>query len=153
MIMKLKNICRFVLFIVVVVATFVSCSNDDSKNTVDDVSDAVKDGTWKVSYFYDSGKDETANYAGYSFIFGGNNVLTASKETNSYNGLWSVAKSTSDNDLYSTIFKISIGPNDIFQDLNGDWKVMENTGSSLTLKDDSKGETAIDYLTFEKVVQ
>lgn len=151
--MKLKNICRFVLFIVVVVATFVSCSNDDSKNTVDDVSDAVKDGTWKVSYFYDSGKDETANYAGYDFTFGGNNVLTASKETNSYNGLWSVAKSTSDNDLYSAIFKISIGPNDIFQDLNGDWKVMENTGSSLTLKDDSKGETAIDYLTFQKAEQ
>ena len=151
--MKLKNIYRFVLFITVVVATFVSCSNDDSKNTVDDVSDTIKDGTWKVSYFYDSGKDETLNYAGYNFVFGSNDVLTATKETNSYIGMWSVAKSTSDNDLFSTIFKISMNPVDIFQDLNGDWKVMENTGTSVKLKDDSKGETAIDYLTFEKIVQ
>ncbi|QKJ64026.1 hypothetical protein [Flavobacterium sp. M31R6] len=151
--MKLKNIYRFVLFITVVVATFVSCSNDDSKNTVDDVSDTIKDGTWKVSYFYDSGKDETLNYAGYNFVFGSNDVLTSTKETNSYIGMWSVAKSTSDNDLFSTIFKISMSPVDIFQDLNGDWKVMENTGTSVKLKDDSKGETAIDYLTFEKIVQ
>lgn len=46
-----------------------------------------------------------------------------------------------------------MSPVDIFQDLNGDWKVMDNTGSSLMLKDDSKGEIAIDYLTFEKIVQ
>ncbi|HKO77844.1 MAG TPA: hypothetical protein VJU52_11525 [Flavobacterium sp.] len=148
--MEFRNIYRFVLLITVVVATFVSCSNDDSKNTVDDVSDAVKDGTWKVSYFYNSGKDETVNYVGYDFTFGGNNVLTATKEANSYTGMWSVVKSTSDNDLFSTIFKVSIGPNDFFQDLNRDWKVIENTGTSVKLKDDSKGETAIDYLTFEK---
>lgn len=139
--------------ITVAVAIFVSCSKDESKSSVDEVSDALKDGTWKVSYFYDSGKDETVNYAGYNFVFGGNSVLTVSKDPNSYNGKWFVAKSTSDNDLYSTLFKISIGPNDIFQDLNGDWKVMENTGSSLMLKDDSEGEAATDYLNFEKIVQ
>lgn len=136
--------------ITVVIATFVSCSNDNNKSTVDEVTSAVKDGTWKVSYFYDSGKDETGNFTGYNFTFGDATVLTASKETNSYTGQWSVTKSTSDDDLFSTIFKISIGPNDIFQDLNGDWKVIENTGTSLKLKDNSKGETAIDYLTFEK---
>jgi len=59
--MSFRKIFRVVLLIIIVTGTFVSCSNDDSKNTVDDVSDAVKDGTWKVSYFYDSGKDETGN--------------------------------------------------------------------------------------------
>jgi hypothetical protein len=150
MIMKFKNIFRFVLLITVVFATFVSCNKDEDKDAVKEVIDTVKDGTWKVSYFYDSGKDKTVNYAGYNFVFGDSNVLNATKETNSYNGIWSVAKSTTDDDLFSTIFKISIGPNEIFQDLNRDWKVIENTGSSITLKDDSKGETAIDFLTFEK---
>jgi hypothetical protein len=150
MIMKFKNIFRFVLLITVVFASFVSCNKDEDKDAVKEVIDTVKDGTWKVSYFYDSGKDKTVNYAGYNFVFGDSNVLNATKETNSYNGMWSAAKSTSDDDLFSTIFKISIGPNDIFQDLNGDWKVIEKTGSSITLKDDSKGETAIDFLTFEK---
>ena len=151
--MKFRNILRFVLLITAAVVTFVSCTKDESKSTVDEVSDTVKEGTWKVSYFYDSGKDKTVNYLGYNFVFGGNNVLNATKATNSYNGQWFVAKSTSDDDLFSTIFKISMSPVDIFQELNGDWKVVENTGSSLKLKDDSKGETAIDYLTFEKNTQ
>ena len=148
--MKFKNTCRFVLLITVVVFTFISCNSEEDKDAVDEVTDTVKDGTWSVSYFYDSGENKTVNYAGYNFVFGGSNILNASKETNSYNGSWFVTKSNSDDDLFSTIFKISIGPNDIFQDLNGDWKVIENTGSSLTLKDDSQGETAIDYLTFQK---
>jgi hypothetical protein len=104
-----------------------------------------------VVYFYDSQKDKTANYAGYTFIFGDNYLLTTTKETNSYTGQWFVSKSTSDNDLYSTIFKISMSPTDIFQDLNGDWKVIENTGNSLTLKDDSHGDISSDYLTFQKI--
>ena len=151
--MSFRKIFRVVLLIIVVTGTFVSCSNDDSKNTVDDVTDSVKDGVWKISYFYDSGKDETQDYAGYNFTFDDNTVLTASKEMNSYTGVWSVSKSTSDDDLYSTIFNIAFGSPDILIDLSDDWKVIENTGTSLKLKDDSKGDSAIDYLTFEKIEQ
>lgn len=149
-IMKINNIFCFVLLIVVVSITFVSCTSDDNKNTVDEISKSVKDGTWKIGYFYDSGKDETADYTGYNFTFGSNSVLIASKETNSYTGQWFVSKSTSDDDLFNTIFKVSIGPNEIFQDLNRDWKLIENTGTFLKLKDDSHGESDIEYLTFEK---
>lgn len=148
--MKFKNIFRFVLLMVAVTVTFVSCSNDDYKTGADDVADTVKDGTWKIGYFYDSGVEKTINYAGYNFTFGNNTVVMASKETNSYDGVWSVSKSTSDNDLYSTIFKIAFGSPDILINLSGDWKVIENTGTSLKLKDDSKGDTATDYLNFEK---
>lgn len=148
--MKFNTIFRFVLLLVVVAITFVSCSSDDSKNTVDETTKSVKDGTWKIGYFYDSGKDETADYAGYNFAFGDNSVLIASKETSPYTGQWFVFKSKSDDDLFSTIFKISIGPEEIFQDLNRDWKLIENTGTSLKLKDDSQGELQIEYLTFEK---
>ena len=150
--MKVKNIFRFVFLIAFVFTSFVSCDSDESKSTVDEVTDTVKDGAWRISYFYDSGKDKTANYVGYNFIFGDNTVMTASREiSTSYNGQWFVTKSTSDNELFSTIFKISMSPTDIFQDLNEDWKVIENTGTSLTLKDDSQGQTAIDYLTFQKI--
>lgn len=149
--MKFKNTLRFVLLTIVVISTFVSCHNDESKNTVDEVTDTMKEGTWRVSYFYNSGKVETENYAGYNFVFGGNAVVTVSKQTNSYNGQWLVNESTSDDDLFSTIFQISIGPNELFQNINRDWKLMNNSGSTLMLKDDSKGEKAIDYLTFEKI--
>lgn len=149
--MNFKSIFRLLL-ITVLVTTIVSCSDDD-KDSVKEITDTVKDGLWRISYFYNSDKDQTVNYEGYQFVFGDSNILAATKETNSYTGQWSVAKSTSDNDLYSTIFKVSIGPNDIFQDINRDWKVIENTGSYITLKDDSQGEKAINYLTFQKIEQ
>ena len=149
--MKIKNTFRFILLTIIVISTFVSCHNDESKNTVDDVADTVKEGSWRISYFNNSGTVETENYEGYNFVFGDNAVVTASKETNTYNGQWFVNESTSDDDLFSTIFKISIGPNELFQNINRDWKLMDNSGSTLMLKDDSKGEKAIDYLTFEKI--
>jgi len=148
--MKFRNTLRFVLLAVAVITAFASCNSDDYKTGADDVSDTVKDGTWKVSYFYDSGKEETSNYEGYNFTFGNNTVLTALKGTDSYAGVWSVAKSTSDSDLHSTIFKIAFGSPDVLINLTGDWKVVENTGTSLKLKDDSKGDTVVDYLNFEK---
>jgi len=149
--MKLKNIFRFVILTAIAISIFASCNSEDYKTGADEVTDTVKEGTWTISYFYDSGVDKTADYAAYNFVFSDKNILTAVKETNSYTGQWFVSNSTSDGDIYSTIFKVSIGPNEIFQDLNADWKVMENKGSSLTLKDDSHGETAIDYLTLQKI--
>lgn len=149
--MNFRNILRFVLLIAAVAAVFVSCSNDDTKNTVDDIEKTVKDGTWKIGYFNDSGVDKTQEYVGYNFVFGDNAVLNASKEANSYTGAWYVSKSTKDDDLYSNFFKISFGSPEALVDLSGDWKVIENTGTSLKLKDDSKGDLAIDYLTFEKI--
>jgi len=151
--MKFRNTFRFALLMAFVIVTLVSCSSEDSKNTVKEITNTVKEGTWKIGYFYDSGADKTQNYTGYIFTFGDNTILTASKETNTYTGQWSVGNSTSDDDLYSTIFKISIGPMNIFEGLNGNWKVIENTGTSLKLKDDSHGDLAIDYLNFEKIVQ
>lgn len=148
--MNFRNIFKFVLLIAVVATTFVSCSSEDSNTGAKDVSDTVQEGTWKIGYFYDSGTDKTQNYAGYNFTFGNNTVLTATKGTNSYGGVWSVSKSTNDSDIHSTIFKIAFGSPDIFANLTGDWKVVENTGTSLKLKDDSKGDTVIDYLNFEK---
>ena len=148
--MKFRTVFRTILFLVVVIATFISCNNDEYKTGADDVSDTVKEGTWKVVYFYDAGEVKTQNYTGYNFTFNNNTTLTASKDTNSYPGAWSVSKSTSDDDISSTFFMISFDAPDVLIPLTGKWKVMENTGTSLKLKDDSKGELAVDYLTFDK---
>lgn len=144
------NICRFILLIAVFANTFISCNSDDYKTGADEVSDTVKNGTWRVGYLYDSGLDKTANYEGYNFTFDNNTALIATKETTTYSGVWSVANSTNDADINSTFFNISFGSPDTFVLLSGYWKVVENTGTSLKLKDDSKGDSALDYLNFEK---
>jgi len=148
--MKFKNLFRYVLMIVFISTTFVSCNNDDYKTGVDDVADTVKNGTWKVGYFYESGVAQTEGYEGYNFTFENNTVLTATKETNTYTGAWSVATSTSDADISGTFFMIAFAAPEVLIKLAGNWKVIENTGTSLKLKDDSKGETDERLLYFEK---
>lgn len=149
--MKAKNTVGYIVVLLVAISTLFSCHSDENKDDVDDVQDTLKEGTWRISYFYHSGTDKTESYAGYTFIFAGNTVMTASKEDNSYTGQWFTSKSTSDDDLFSTIFEISMSPAEIFHDLNEDWKVMDNTGNSLSLKDDSNDGNAIDFLTFQKI--
>lgn len=149
--MKFRNIFRFVLMITFIVTALVSCGNDDDKNTVNDIEDTVQEGNWKVAYFYKSGVDKTQNYAGYNFVFSEDVLLTVTKGTDTYSGLWYISKSTSDADLFSNIFKLSLESPELLIQLNGEWKVMENTGTFLMLKDDSKGDSAINHLTFEKI--
>lgn len=147
--MKLKFVFRYILLMVVIV-TFVSCSNDDYKTGADDVSDTVKDGTWRVGYFYDSGVEKTQEYEGYNFTFGNNTILTASKEDASYTGAWSVSKSSSDDDIHSTIFMIAFSSPELLIPLTGNWIVVENTGTSVKLEQHNGSETDIDHLNFEK---
>jgi len=148
--MKNRILFLKVLIIAAVIATFVCCNDDENKTGADEVSDTVQDGTWKVGYFYDSGLDKTQNYAGYNFTFGGYTALTATKETNTYTGVWSASKSTSDDNINGTIFMIGFGSPEALIRLSRSWKVIENTGTSLKLKDDSHGESAIDQLYLEK---
>jgi len=148
--MRFRIVCQYILLITIAISTFVSCNNDDYKTSANDVSDTIKEGTWTVSYFYDSNVDKTQNYVGYNFAFGNNTVVTVTKDSNTNTGSWSVSKSTNDDDIYSTIFNLAFGSPEILIPLSGNWKVIENTGSSLKLKDDSKGDLAIDYLTFVK---
>ena len=149
--MKFRNIFRIVLLIAIIVPVIISCANDDNKNTVDDIEDTLQEGSWKVAYFYHSSEDKTQNYAGYNFVFSEDIVVTVTKGTDTYSGSWFISKSTSDADLFSNIFKLSLESPEVLIQLNGDWKVMENTGKFLMLKDDSKGDSAINHLTFEKI--
>lgn len=148
--MKNRIIFRKVLVIAVVIATFVCCNDDENKTGADEVSDTVQDGTWRVGYFYDSGVDKTQNYAGYNFTFGKYTTLTATKDTNTDTGVWSASKSISDADINSTIFMIGFASPEVLIHLSRNWKVIENTGTSLKLKDESHDASAIDQLYLEK---
>jgi hypothetical protein len=125
-----------------------SCSSDDdspSPGNASDVAEMVKSGTWRITYFWDTDKEETDHFTGYNFTFGENGTLSASNATNTYNGTWSTGKDDSR-------VKLIIGftsPAD-FEDLSDDWDVIEQTNSKLRLEDVSGGNGGTDLLTFEK---
>ncbi len=81
-------------------------SNDDNVNPDNKVEQVS--GNWTVSYFFDSGKDETSDFSGYSFDFNSNGVLTASGNGNTFTGAWWIGSNSSDDDNSSNKLNISI---------------------------------------------
>ncbi len=133
------------------------CSNEDDSNSITDptpVVNTVNQGTWRITFYEDSGVNETANYANYIFTFGSNNVLTAAN-TNTFTGSWSVTSDDSNddspsNDLDFNILFTTPAPATFVDDLSDDWDIISYTSTKIELVDVSGGNGGTDYLTFEK---
>lgn len=132
-----------------------SCSNDDTNssttNSPDNVAAIVKSGTWKITYYFDTDKEETSNFSGYNFTFANNGVLTATNGTLTQTGTWSITDSNSKDDSISDLdFNIGFSSPATFAELTDDWEIIEKTATVIKLKDVSGGNGGIDYLTFTK---
>lgn len=130
------------------------CSNDDSPTYIDPtpVINTAAQGTWRVTFFEDSGNNETSNFTGYNFTFNTNGVLTATNGSNTYNGSWSVTNDDSNDDSPSSDLDFNIffasPPN--FQELSEDWNIISYSATRIQLIHVSGGNGGTDYLTFEK---
>ena len=152
--MKKLNFLQILLFAMVFTGIF-SCSNDNSSsNSVDPtpVINIVKKGTWRITFYEDSGVNETSNFTGYNFTFGSSNVLTATNGVNTYLGTWSVTSDDSGDDSPSNDldFNIAFATPPNFEELTEDWNILEKTDSKIKLVHISGGSGGTDYITFEK---
>lgn len=144
---------------------FIGCSSDDSNSNSDDntsadlIREIAVEGTWRISYFFDSDEDETSNFTGYVFTFGADGTLTAVKGTTSVVGDWSIVDdssnsssdddgNSSDDDDFNIFFPVP-DTND-FEDLNDDWDIISYSATKIELTDVSGGNGGTDFLTFEK---
>jgi hypothetical protein len=156
--MKTLKTFKFSLVLVMlfVLTTSSMCSDDDnganqSINTPTVVVNIVNNGTWRITYYYDTDTDETTNFTGYNFTFGANNVLTASNGTTTYSGAWSVTDSNSNDDSISDLdFNLAFSSPAEFLELSDDWEIIEKSTTVIKLKDVSGGNGGTDYLTFTK---
>lgn len=111
----------------------------------------VQSGTWRITFFEESGNDETVNFNGYNFMFNSNGELTATNGTLNYIGAWSVSDSNSNDDSQDDLdFNINFNLTNEFMDLNDDWDFISNSATKIELIDVSGGNGGTDYLTFEK---
>lgn len=134
---------------------FFSCSNEDTNssttNSAENVASILKTGTWRITYYFDTDKEETSNFSGYNFTFANNGVLTASNGTLTQTGTWSITDSNSKDDNISDLdFNIAFSTPATFAELTDDWEIIEKTATVIKLKDVSGGNGGIDYLTFTK---
>ena len=129
---------------------FSACSteDDDDNNNLNnsEIVNVAQSGTWRISSFIDSGEDETNDFNGYSFTFGDNNVLTATNNSNSQTGTWSVTGSSSPD--FNIFFPVP--ESNPFEDLNDDWDIVNISNSTISLIDVSGGNGGTDTLVFKK---
>jgi hypothetical protein len=125
------------LFLIALTISLVSCSksndtNPSSTNKTDQVS-----GNWTVTYYLDSGKDETSDFSGYTFEFNSGDVLKATNTLNTYTGTWTIGDRSSDDDSSSNKLVITIAGNKAMDNLQHDWLIVKLTDTEIWLKDDN----------------
>lgn len=138
------------IFLALLVIT--ACKNDSETDVNETkVIDTVTAGTWRITYYYDTDKEETSNYSGYNFTFGSTGQLTATNGANTYTGTWSITDSNSNDDTMDDLdFNILFTVPPALEELSDDWDILEVTDTKIKLVDISGGSGGTDYLTFEK---
>lgn len=164
----MKNLISKSMLIIAIALVTVACSKDDSDtpentnntNSAQQVTTVMTEGgSWKITYFWDTDKDETNNFTGYVFNFNSDGTLVAVKGSNTVSGTWSVVddsnNSSNDDDGNSTddddfnIF-FSVPTTSDFDDLIDDWDIISVSANKIELTDVSGGNGGTDFLTFEK---
>lgn len=129
-----------------------SCKSEETvPNSTELIRQTAVQGTWRITYFFDTDKDETADFSGYSFTFGENGVLSATKGSTTFTGSWSVTDSNSGDDSDDDRhFNIAFASPADFEDLSDDWDIVSISASKIQLRDVSGGNGGTDDLVFEK---
>jgi hypothetical protein len=155
---QLRNTAILILLAMFVIACSKDNSNDetDSSNSANQATQAnqiAQSGTWRISYFWDTDKDETSNFTGYEFSFNSDGTLVATNNTNTVNGTWSVTDSSSSSSSSDVDFNImfNVPQSSDFEDLNDDWDIVSVTDTMIELTDVSGGNGGTDFLTFVKI--
>ena len=148
--------CMFIM-----TATSCSSDNDNDNNNnnnnaaeVQQITNDMESGTWRITSYIDSGQDETHHFTGYDFTFNTNGTVTATDGNNVVNGTWSVTDSSNSNDDSSSDddidFNLMFGSPADFMELNDDWDIVTHSSTMIDLIDVSGGNGGTDTLTFEK---
>lgn len=119
-------------------------SNNPTNITPTVVQSTLTSGGWRITYYMDSGQDETGDFSGYTFTFVGDSVR-AVKGATLVRGTWGTR-----NDDSKTKLDLFFPAPPSFASISDDWHVMEQTSNKIRLQDISGGNGGTDYLTFEK---
>jgi len=128
------------LILLATTISFASCSksNDDNVNPNNPTGKVEQvSGDWTVTYFTDSGKDETSDFSGYSFVFATDGTLTANSNSGTFTGTWRIGDNSSDDDNSSNRLVINITGNKAMDHLQDDWVILKLSGTEIWLKDDN----------------
>lgn len=119
------------------VITIASCSKSNDDNVSPAEQQQKVQGDWYVSFYTDSGKDETSDFSGYSFSFSSNGTISASTSSLNFTGNWYIGDNSGDDNPSSNRLVINITGNDRMDDVTDDWIILKLTDTEIWLKDDN----------------
>ena len=134
-----------ILFLFIAMTGLVSCTNDD--NSIDPVvtGNTLKEGSWKITYFWDKDHDETSDFSDYDIVFNEDGTVTASGGTDTITGTWSTG--TDDSQPKLNLF-FSASP---FDELTEDWHIIEQSDVLIKTEHVSGGDGMTEFLNLEKI--
>lgn len=131
--------------------------NPNTQAQISEVKSIAAEGEWQVTYFWDSDKDETASFTGYSFSFEANGSLIAIKSATTVTGQWSITgedddddDDSDDDDFDDVDFNIAFSTPADFEELTEDWHIISISNTKIELTHVSGGNGGTDFLTFER---
>jgi hypothetical protein len=115
------------------------------------IDESLQDGNWSITFFDDSGNDDTSHFTGYIFHFNGDRTLTASNGTTNYEGSWGLIDTNfTYESLDVLIFSIDFDLSNDFEELDRIWHFSAFTETTIELIDIDEESGEIDYLIFGK---
>ncbi len=133
---------KFAILGLITLGTLGSCTNDTVNPNTQNLN-LPDDAGWRVVWYWDKDKDETSDFAQYTFYFKSNAVFEAVSNSNTVTGTW---RETSDDGSQRLVLSIStVKP---LSDLNDDWIIVTSSDQSIKLKDDNT--THLEELHFER---
>ncbi|MHA7832230.1 MAG: hypothetical protein ACX93O_14140 [Flagellimonas sp.] len=152
----LKNLLPAVLAILAL-NLVVSCSEDDDSNgnlnfsSADAfaLTDAVNDGTWRITQFIDDDENKTSDFDEAVFTFNSDGTIDVEMGMNTFSGTWFIELDDDDGDFDELEFDISFSNSNNFDDLSDDWYVIEYGNNRIRLSEDDDDDD--DLLTFERI--
>ena len=130
------------------VITIASCSKSNDDNVSPAEQQQKVQGDWYVSLYTDSGKNETSDFSGYSFVFTSDGSMSASTSSLNFTGSWYIGDNSGDDNPSSNRLVINITGNDRMDDVTDDWIILKLTDTEIWLKDDN--EASMEELHFTR---
>jgi hypothetical protein len=127
------------LILIALTISLVSCSKSNDNNVTPSNTNKTEQvtGNWTVNYYLDSGKEESSDFAGYTFAFNSGDVLEAINGATTFTGTWTIGSSSSKDDISSNRLVITISGNKVMQKLQHDWLIVKITTNAIWLRDDN----------------
>lgn len=117
----------------------------DSNNGANDLTAILTDGLWFVASYTEDSEDKTSDFVNYELNFKTDGSVTASNNSNTNNGTWSVLSGGSQ-------LALNFNTQEPFEELNDDdWDVISVSDTEVILQDVSGGSGETDKITLRKV--